>query len=177
MSSTRYEKPHIVSTVALSDYRALAAFRYEIRKFLAFSERAARGHGIEPQQHQLLLAVRGFPGPSRPTIGDIAERLCVEHHTTVGLVDKLEERGLVRRERGTRDRREVFLRLTPAGGNLLRKLSMLHRDQLLRVGPHMVGALDAILSAYGVGRVQRTNGVKTNGVKKANDERRSRSAV
>ena len=147
-----------VPNVALADYRALAAFRYEIRKFLAFSERAARSHGIEPQQHQLLLAVRGFPGSSRPTIGNIAERLCVEHHTTVGLVDKLEERSLVRRQRGTEDRREVFLELTTAGSTLLRKLSVLHRDQLLRVGPHMVNALDAILSAYGLPRQAKSNG-------------------
>ena len=150
-----------MANVALSDYRALAAFRYEIRKFLAFSERAARGHGIEPQQHQLLLAVKGFPGDSRPTIGDIAERLCVEHHTTVGLVDKLEKRGLVRRERGTEDRREVFLELTAAGTTLLRKLSLLHRDQLMRVGTHMVSSLDAILSAYGAPRAARTNGART----------------
>jgi DNA-binding MarR family transcriptional regulator len=147
-----------VPNVALSDYRALAAFRYEIRKFLAFSERAARSHGIEPQQHQLLLAVRGFQGGTRPTIGNIAERLCVEHHTTVGLVDKLEERGMVRRERGTEDRREVFLQLTAAGATLLRKLSVLHRDQLVRVGPHMVNALDAILSTYGVARSSKPNG-------------------
>ena len=64
--------------------------------------------------------MKGFPGNSRPTIGDIAERLCVEHHTTVGLVDKLEERGLVRRERGTEDCREVFLELTAGGTTLLR---------------------------------------------------------
>jgi DNA-binding MarR family transcriptional regulator len=151
-----------VANVELSDYRALAAFRYEIRKFLAFSERAARSHGVEPQQHQLLLAVRGFPGNARPTIGDIAERLCVEHHTTVGLVDKLEGRGFVRRERGTEDRREVFIELTATGTALLRKLSALHRDQLLRVGPHMVNALDAILSAYGVPRSAKSpNGARS----------------
>jgi DNA-binding MarR family transcriptional regulator len=90
-----------VSNVSASEYRALAAFRYEVRKFLAFSEKAAREASIEPQQHQLLLAVMGFPGPSRPTVGDIAERLCVAHHTTVGLVDKLEARGMLRRARGT----------------------------------------------------------------------------
>ena len=150
-----------MAKIALSDYRALAAFRYEIRKFLAFSERAARAQGVEPQQHQLLLAVQGFPGGARPTIGDIAERLCVEHHTTVGLVDKLEERGFVRRERGTEDRREVFLELTVSGIALLRKLSAQHRDQLLRVAPHMVNALDSILSAYGVHRgANQSNGAK-----------------
>lgn len=133
--------------VSPSDYRSLAAFRYEIRKFLAFSEKAARATGIEPQQHQLLLAVRGFSGDT-PTIGDIAERLCVEHHTAVGLVDKLEKHGLIERERGTEDRREVFLSVTPQGTKLLRRLSALHQDQLVRVGPHMVAALRAILSAH-----------------------------
>jgi DNA-binding MarR family transcriptional regulator len=134
------------SAPSASDYRALAAFRYEIRKFLAFSEGAARAAGIEPQQHQLLLAVRGLPLELRPTIGAIAERLCVQHHTTVALVDKLEARGLLLRERGLDDRREVLLRLTPAGERLLRQLSALHREQLRGVGPAMVMALQAILA-------------------------------
>jgi DNA-binding MarR family transcriptional regulator len=132
--------------LAPDDYRSLAAFRYEIRKFLAFSERAARDAGLEPQQHQLLLAVKGFPGGAKATIGDIAERLCVEHHTTGGLADKLEARGLLRRRRGTEDRRQVFLALTPKGSTLLRRLSLQHREQLGRVGPSMVRALGGILS-------------------------------
>ena len=135
-------------SISTRDYRALAAFRYEIRKFLAFSETAARAAGIEPQQHQLLLAVKGFPGGAKPTIGEIAERLCVEHHTTVGLVDKLEARGLILRERSRQDRRQVFLRLTSKGLSLLRKLSVRHREQLERVGPSMVEALSMIVSAY-----------------------------
>ena len=68
-----------------ADYRSLAAFRYEIRKFLSFSEQAAREAGIEPQQHQLLLAVRGLPESLRPTIRTISERLCVQHHTAVAI--------------------------------------------------------------------------------------------
>ena len=128
-----------------STYRLLAAFRYEIRKFLAFSEGAARDAGIEPQQHQLLLAVKGLPEGARPTIGTVAERLCVQHHTAVALVDKLEEREFLRRERGLADKREVLLHLTPAGEALLRKLSALHQEQLERVGPEMVRALHAIL--------------------------------
>lgn len=127
------------------DYRALGAFRFEIRKFLAFSEKAARGAGIEPQQHQLLLAVRGLPTDTRPTIGAVAERLCVAHHTTVALVDKLEDKGLLERERSTEDRREVLLSLTPEADALLERLSELHHDQLRRVGPNMVSALQAIL--------------------------------
>ena len=131
--------------VTTSDYRRLAAFRYEIRKFLAFSEKAARSAGIEPQQHQLLLALRGLPAGTRPTIRAVAERLCVEHHTAVALVDKLEERALLCRERGELDRREVLLRLTPEGEALLRALSALHRRQLAEVGPAMVGALVGII--------------------------------
>jgi len=134
-----------LAKLTISSYRQLAAFRYEIRKFLAFSEQAARDAGIEPQQHQLLLALRGLPDGARPTIGTVAERLCVQHHTAVALVDKLEERELLRRERGTADRREVLLRLTADGEAVLRKLSVLHRRQLAEVGPEMVAALAAII--------------------------------
>jgi DNA-binding MarR family transcriptional regulator len=134
-----------VPRVSAADYRSLGAFRYEIRRFLAFSEQAARDAGIEPQQHQLLLAIRGLPEGARPTIGTIAERLCVQPHTAVALVDKLEARGLVRRERAVEDRREVLLRLSSDGEALLRKLSALHRDQLRTVGPAMVTALMTIL--------------------------------
>jgi DNA-binding MarR family transcriptional regulator len=138
-------KARPAAKVALADYRALAAYRYEIRKFLAFSERAARAAGIEPQQHQLLLAVRGLPEGQRPTIGRIAERLCVEHHTTVALVDKLEQRDLVRRERSLADRREVLIHLTEAGEALLHGLSAQHKQQLRTAGPDMVAALLSIL--------------------------------
>jgi DNA-binding MarR family transcriptional regulator len=128
-----------------ASYRQLAAFRYEMRKFLSFSEQAARNAGIEPQQHQVLLAIRGLPSGMRPTIGTVAERLCIQHHTAVGLVDKLERHGLLERERGTSDRREVLLRLTPEGEAILRRLSTLHQQQLVVVGPAMVSALSAIV--------------------------------
>jgi DNA-binding MarR family transcriptional regulator len=131
-----------------TDYRSLAAFRFEIRKFLAFSEQAARSVGIEPQQHQLLLAVRGMSSDARPTIRAAAERLCVKHHTAVALVDKLERRGLLMRERGSEDKREVLLRLTLEGEAMLRELSALHRDQLQTVGPAMVSALQTILGLH-----------------------------
>jgi len=131
--------------LSTADYRLLAAFRYELRRFVAFSEQAAREAGIEPQQHQLLLALRGLPEGSRPTIGTLAERLCVQHHTAVALVDKLELRGLLRRARNPSDKREVLLSLTEDGELILRKLSALHRQQLGVVGPAMVDALQAIL--------------------------------
>jgi DNA-binding MarR family transcriptional regulator len=130
--------------LSTADYRSLAAFRYEIRKFLSFSEQAAREVGIEPQQHQLLLAVRGLPEGTRPTIRAVAERLCVQHHTAVALVDRLEDRGLIARERNALDRREVLLRLTDAGAELLQELSALHREQLQTVGPAMLAALQTI---------------------------------
>jgi DNA-binding MarR family transcriptional regulator len=133
--------------ITTSSYRLLAAFRYEMRKFLAFSEGAAREAGIEPQQHQLLLALRGLPKGLRPTVGTIAERLCVQHHTAVALADKLEQRALLRRERGLADKRQVLLRLTPEGEGVLRRLSTLHRQQLEAVGPAMVDALQAIVGS------------------------------
>jgi DNA-binding MarR family transcriptional regulator len=126
-------------------YRLLAAFRYEMRKFLAFSEQAARDAGIEPQQHQLLLALRGLPEGVLPTIGAVAERLCVQHHTAVASVDKLEARALLTRQRALGDRRQVLLRLTPEGNALLERLSTLHRNQLSNVGPAMVAALQSLI--------------------------------
>ncbi len=138
-----------MSKLSLNDYRSLAALRFEIRKFLAFSEQAARDAGIEPQQHQLLLSVRGLPEGMTPTVGAVAERLCVQHHTAVALVDKLEARGFLRRERGIADRRQVMLRLTPAGDAALRRLSALHREQLRTVGPEMASALQEILAPAG----------------------------
>lgn len=135
--------------VPQTDLRALAAFRYELRCFLAFSEQAAREAGIEPQQHQLLLALGGLPAGLRPNIRTLAERLCVQHHTTVALVNKVEQRGLVVRERGTEDKREVLLRLTSAGNQVLQELSRRHRDQLQNVAPEMLAALGAILDDRG----------------------------
>jgi DNA-binding MarR family transcriptional regulator len=132
-----------------SDLRALAAFRYELRCFLSFSEQAARAAGIEPQQHQLLLAIAGLPTERRPNIRTLAERLCVQHHTTVALVDRLEERGLLRRERSSQDKREVLLRLTEAGSEVLQSLSRAHRAHLREVGQEMVAALASILDDRG----------------------------
>jgi len=129
----------------MADYRSLAEFRYQIRRFLSFSEQAARAGGMEPQQHQLLLAIKGLPPDRRPTIKALAERLCVQHHTVVALVDQVEARKLVRRKRHAKDRREILLVLTAQGERILRGLSVLHRDQLRIVGPTLVDALASIL--------------------------------
>jgi len=129
--------------VNASGYQALAEFRYQIRRFLHFSEEAARRAGLEPAQHQLLLAVKAHTG--KPTVGELAERLQLRHHSVVGLVDRLAECGLVRRERGRDDRRQVCVQLTREGGAVLRKLSLEHRDELESAGPALVAALEKIL--------------------------------
>jgi DNA-binding MarR family transcriptional regulator len=133
---------------SIGDYRALAELRYQIRRFLSFSEHAARAAGMEPQQHQLLLAIKGLPPDRRPTIKALAERLCVQHHTVVALVDQVEARKLVRRKRNAADRREILLMLTPQGERILRGLSVQHRDQLRIVGPTLVEALAPIVGRH-----------------------------
>src|SRR5215472_8508510 len=112
------------------EYRALAEFRYQIRRYLQFSAEAAREHGLEPQQHQLLLAIKGLPDDVRPTIRELAGRLQIQHHSAVELVNRLAEHGAVRREHTGADRREVLLRLTRQGASLLRRLSLAHHTEL-----------------------------------------------
>ncbi|MCC6341803.1 MAG: MarR family transcriptional regulator [Bryobacterales bacterium] len=131
--------------LSLSDYRQLAAFRHQLRLFLHFSESQAREHGLEPQQHQALLALKGMPEGRRPTIGDLAERLLLRHHTTVELVNRLESAGLVRRRPGTEDRREILLHLTAKGSRKLASLSVAHQEELRIKGPELALALGGFL--------------------------------
>ena len=127
------------------DYRALADFRYVLRKFLAFSEQTARDVDIEPKQHQLLLAVRGLPEGQEPTVQVIAERMSLRHHTVVELVDRLERAGLARRSRDENDRRKVHVVITNRGQDLLRKLSVAHAEELRQTAPKLVAALGRVL--------------------------------
>ena len=127
-----------------TDYESLAELRYQIRRFLRFSEEAARAAGIEPQQHQLLLAVKGLPEDRHPTIGVIAERLQLQHHSAVELVDRSVQRGLVRRLRSTIDQRQVLIRLTAKGERILRDLSVHHRDTLKDAAPMLVQVLNTV---------------------------------
>jgi DNA-binding MarR family transcriptional regulator len=131
----------MTADLSAAEYRALAEFRYQIRRFLQFSAEAAREHGLEPQQHQLLLALKGLPEEVRPTIGELAERLQIQHHSAVELVDRLVERDAIRREHTGADRREVLLRLTRHGAALLRRLSLAHHNELEKTGPILVKAL------------------------------------
>jgi len=126
-----------------ADYQALAEFRYQIRRFLRFSEQAARRAGLEPAQHQLLLAVKAHEGA--PTVSDLAERLQLRHHSVVGLIDRLAESGFVRRGRVAENRRQVRIRLTAKGQAVLRKLSLEHRAELGDAGETLVAALQKLL--------------------------------
>ena len=126
-------------------YRELAEFRRQIRRFLHFSETTAKEHGIEPHQHQLLLAVHGLPEGVKPTIREIASRLFIQHHSAVELVNRLEHTGAIVRRPGTDDKREVWIRLTPLGRATLRKLALTHRTELERTGPELAATMKSIL--------------------------------
>lgn len=131
-----------------SDYAALGELRYRIRHFLRFSELAARQEGLEPQQHQLLLAVRSLEEPEGPTVGQIADWLLVRHHSAVGLIDRLEDHKLVERVRAAEDRRQVRVRLTAQGEHKLQRLSLSHREELRSSGPRLVEALGELLRGF-----------------------------
>ena len=133
-------------TLTQRDYESLAEFRHQIRRFLRFSERAAREAGLEPRQHQLLLALKGLPANVRPKIAEVAERLQIQHHSAVELLNRLEAAGFVRRQRGSEDRREVHLQLTPKGEKVLRELSLHHRSELRSQGPALLDSLEQLVT-------------------------------
>jgi DNA-binding MarR family transcriptional regulator len=130
-----------------TEYQALAQFRFLIRRFLNNGEKAARSVGLEPQQYMGLLALRGLPEGQEPTIRSLAERLQIQHHSAVELVDRMERRGLFRRERSSRDRRQVHVHVTTRGERLLSRL-VRHRIAELRVSaPELTLALQTVLTS------------------------------
>lgn len=131
------------------EYRALAEFRYRIRVFLNGSEQAARAAGLEPQQYLLLLAVRGLPLGREASIRELAERMQLRHHSVVELVDRLERRLLLRRERSRVDRRQVLVHLTPRGERIILRLAKQRLDELRTAAPALVRALNAIVTPSG----------------------------
>jgi DNA-binding MarR family transcriptional regulator len=135
----------MLDTSTQPDFKAMAELRYQIRRFLRFSENAARQAGIEPQQHQLLLAIRGLPDGVKPTIGALAERMQLQHHSAVELIDRLVERGFLLRLRATDDRRQVLVKLTREGEEFLEKLSLHHLQELQSVGPTFVKVLQSLI--------------------------------
>jgi DNA-binding MarR family transcriptional regulator len=116
-----------------ADYRVLAAFRARLREFLAFSDQASARLGMTQQQYQALLALRTHPGPEPLTISGLASLLLIKHHSAVGMVDRLEKQGIVRRATSTRDRRVVAIHLTPRGKRVMDKLARVHRAELARI--------------------------------------------
>lgn len=134
-------RPAPAAALKKTDYELLARLRYTLRKFLGFSEAAATSHGVTAQQHQALLAIEGFPGRSSVTIGELAGQLNVAHHSAVGLVDRMELLGLLRRDPSKEDRRRVDVSLTAKGRRLLTRLSEVHRAELEVVGPQLIALL------------------------------------
>jgi DNA-binding MarR family transcriptional regulator len=134
--------------LSLADYQLLAEFRYLLARFLAFSAEAARSADLAPRQHQALLAIKGYPRGAQVTVGDLAERLGIRHHSAVGLVDRLVESGYLVRRADAEDRRRAVLSLTAAGEKALAALSAAHREELRRIAP-LLGPLLKELGAQG----------------------------
>ena len=127
------------------DCESLADLRQHIRRFLHFSELAVCEVGLEPRQHQLMLALKGLSRGTRPRIGELAERLQIRHHSAVELVNRLEAGGFVHRSRAQDDRREVLLALTAKGEKVLGELALHHHEELRSAGPELVAALRRIM--------------------------------
>jgi DNA-binding MarR family transcriptional regulator len=133
LSSAASEKRRGPGRVTQATLQDLARFRYQLRRFLRFSEEAARGCGVTPQQHQLMLGIAGFAEGGSATISELAEFLQERNNSVVGLVERAAQSGLVRRESGARDRRQVVVSLTPRGEEILANLSELHLDEVQRM--------------------------------------------
>jgi DNA-binding MarR family transcriptional regulator len=140
---------NVVERLTKADYELLAAFRYAIRKFLGFSEDAAIENGISPQQYQVLLAIEGFPGRNWVSMGELAEQMRIAHHSAVGMVDRMEGLGLVKRVTSEHDRRRVQISVTRKGRSLLEKLYRIHRAELRLVGPQLASLLKKAASRTG----------------------------
>jgi len=135
--------------LSLAGYQLLAQFRYLLARFLAFSAAAAHAEGLEPRQHQALLAIKGYPGGGRVTVGALAERLGIRHHSAVGLADRLVESGYLARRTDPEDRRRAILLLTALGEKALAALSAVHREELRQIAPRL-GPLLSQLGSSGM---------------------------
>ncbi|MGB3330904.1 MAG: MarR family transcriptional regulator [Thermomicrobiales bacterium] len=135
----------MASELSKGHYEALAEFRHALRRFQRFSDEAARNADLEPQQHQLLLAIKGS-ADDRLSVGAIAERLQIQHHSAVELIARAEARNLVHRAHGQADRRVVFVTLTELGTDALRDLTATHRRELLTAAPELIRILQRIIA-------------------------------
>jgi DNA-binding MarR family transcriptional regulator len=128
-----------------AEYERLAEFRYQLARFLRRRKDAARAEGLQPQQYELLLVIAGLPRGAQPTIKEIARQLCLEHHTVVELADRLEKRGLLKRQSSGEDRRMVLLQLTREGQTTLNKIVRFSFEQLREEAPELIRSLRRIL--------------------------------
>ena len=124
-----------------AQYMALAAFRFELRRFMAFSETAAHGAGLPAQQHQALLVIAGFDGDDAPSVGTLSERLLIAPHTATELAARMVEAGLIDKTPSRQDRRKTRLVLTPKAESLLAALSTAHLKELKSLEPALTAAL------------------------------------
>ncbi|HEY9155753.1 MAG TPA: MarR family transcriptional regulator [Opitutaceae bacterium] len=132
------------SRVTAEDYVALGSFRHALRHFLHFSEQAARRAGLSAPQHQALLVVKALSNEEEVTVGSLARALILQHHSTVGMVDRLVKKRLLKRTPSTEDRRKVFIGLTAQGEKVIEALSAAHRHELRRIGPELRRWLETI---------------------------------
>ena len=123
-------RPKAAGRLSKPEFEALAHFRYQLRRFLRFSEELTQGNGITPLQYQLMLQIKGFPGRDWASVTELAERLQAKHHGVVALVSRCEALGLVKRQASTSDLRQVEVRLTAAGERCVDMLAGVHRDEL-----------------------------------------------
>jgi DNA-binding MarR family transcriptional regulator len=128
--------------IGKSDYEALAEFRYTLRRFLAFSQSAAREAGLTAQQHQALLAIKGCPGGDQVTVSELAGRLLLRHHSVVELIDRLARLGLVLRRVDPADRRRVLVSLSAKAEHLLDGMSATHLEEIRRLGPSLAALVE-----------------------------------
>ena len=133
------------SSLSRTEYQILAEFRYQLAGFLRRRKDAARAEGLQPQQYELLLAVTGLDSGKSPTIKELANQLCLEHHTVVELADRLEKKGLVARASSGEDKRVVLLRVTPAGQRVLNRIVRYSFAQLREEAPVLIQSLRRIL--------------------------------
>ena len=154
----RYDRTVSQARTRRVDYATLAEWRYQLRRLIGRRETAARTAGVEPQQYVLLLQIKGLEARGAVTIGMLAERLQIRHHSAVELVDRLEQRGLVRRTRSKEDRRQVLVSLLPRGEKLLERVVRQRIGELRASGRELVKAIDALLrdgrTRNGDGRLQ-----------------------
>ena len=145
-ASSTARKSHPSSGFSAEQFQRLAEFRFQLRRFLNFSNRAAENAGIRPQQYQLLQCVAGMPDALDPTIANVAARMLLKHNSAVELVDRTIEQGLLRRSPDPADHRCILLRVTTQGERLLASLAEFHLEELEQAGPELTRALRRVLS-------------------------------